>query len=300
MKVVVQGDGGPRNAYTDADDRRWYNWNGQEVPSVTTLIAWAGQAKRLVQWQTGKVAEAAIDQLPELYEFMYGERRPRERLDDADRARIRRDKAIKQLKKSAAEARDLAGRRGTAIHHAAEMGLTPDTVSDYVDPQTAIVVPREDIAPKLRQYLGWLDDSGFVPLLRERQVWNLTQGYAGSFDILGSFPNTRGLWMVDIKTGTDCRPKDALQQEFYRNGEFIGEDGVIDHTASALLRRVEGCALLHLRDDSHPDGPGWSFHALESTAETHAAFLGVTAYVRWLRNNPDVTAFAAGTRKGVA
>ena len=73
-------------------------------------------------------------------------------------------------------------------------------MTDYEDPESGAIIAAEEIRPKLRQYLAWLHESGAEVLLKERQVWNLELGYAGSFDLLCRFPNGE-LWIVDLKTG---------------------------------------------------------------------------------------------------
>lgn len=287
--VTVQRTDGPRNAFIGKDGLRFYTWQGRMVPSVTSVRNMAGQPHALVSWKVAKVCDRAVDELETLTAMLSRPAKPRERVLEKNR----RKEARAWLRAAHEEARDIAANRGTAVHRAAEQGMTPNMVSDYTDPETGTVIPAEDIRPKLRQYYAWLDESRAEVLLQERQVWNLTLGYAGSFDLLCRFPNGE-LWIVDLKTGSHTYSDHLLQQVAYLMAEFVGADDVIDEQATALLHQVAGVAILHLQDD------GWEFIALDADPRAWAAFRGLLAFATWTREHAEQSDFEVGSKSGAA
>jgi hypothetical protein len=287
--VTVLPDTGPRNAFVGPGGLRYYQWQGQVVPSVTSIRNMAGQPHALVSWKVAKVCDRAVDELDTLVAMMNRPAKPRERVVEKNR----REEARRWLRQAHEEARDRAASAGTAVHRAAELGLTPATVADYVDPESGVVIPADDIRPKLRQYLAWLEESGATVVYQERQVWNLTLGYAGSFDLMARFPNGE-LWIVDLKTGKQTYSDHVLQQVAYLMAEFIGADDVIDETATAHLHQVAGVAILHLQDE------GWEF--IRPVADTRAwrAFQGLLAFATWTRDHADEDSFTVARRVGAA
>jgi hypothetical protein len=289
MTITVDAGSGPRNAFIQAGTGlRYYTWQGRAVPSVTSIRNMAGQPHALVSWKIAKVCDRAVDELDVLVAMLNREPRPRERVLDKNR----RKEARAWLRAAHEEERDRAASRGTAVHLAAEHGETPETVTDYTDPETGVVIPAEEIRPKLRQYLAWMDDSGAVPVLRERQVWNLTLGYAGSFDLMVRFPNGE-LWIVDLKTGGTYSDH-VLQQVAYLMAEFIGQDDVVDEDATTLLHQVAGIALLHLQDD------GWTFIRPVADPAAWDAFRGLLSFATWTRDHADESSFTVAARSGAA
>jgi hypothetical protein len=272
--VTVKGSDGPRNAFIQkGTGMRYYQWQGRTLPSVTSIRNMAGQPHALVSWKIAKVCDRAVDELDTLTAMMTRERRPRERVLEKNR----RKEARGWLRAAHEEERDRAANRGTAVHKAAEDDVAPADVTDYEDPDSGAIIAADEIRPKLRQYLAWLERSGAEILLKERQVWNLELGYAGSFDLLCRFPNGE-LWIVDLKTG-GAYADHNLQQIAYLMAEFIGQDDVIDDDATALLKRVDGLALLQLSDD------GWSFKRLKADRGAWAAFRGLLAFATWTRDH---------------
>lgn len=286
--TIVTVTSGPRNARIDPDSGlRFYTWQGRELPSVTSVRSMAGVPFRLMTWHIARVCDRAVDELDTLNEMMSRPKKARERVLEKNR----RTETRRWLRSAAEEERDRAARRGTAIHQAAEHGLTPETVGDWTDPETGIVVTADEIRPKLRQYLSWLSDSGAEVLLKERQVWNLTYGYAGSFDMIVRFRDG-SLWIVDLKTGSGTYSDHVLQQVAYAHAEFIGQDDVIDQEATELLHRVTGVAILHLRDD------GWTFIQPTAGEAEWEAYRGLLAFAGWTHAHPDVESFTAASREG--
>jgi hypothetical protein len=243
-----------------------YRWKGREVPSVTSLRRMAGLPHGLHAWMVERVISHALDNLPAITE----------RLRSGDPAQL---KAVRHELRTAPNAqRDQAADLGTAVHDAATSGRSP------------VDVPAQ-VAPRLRQYLDWLAASGAEVLAAERQVWNLSLGYAGTFDLLVRLRDGT-LWLIDIKTGKANYPEHALQLIAYSMAEFVGEDDVVDERTTTLLHAVKGMALLHLADT------GWEFIAVRHDARTWSAFRGLLSFATWLAEHTDMSSVTAAVRSG--
>jgi hypothetical protein len=256
---------GPRNARTDPETGlRFYQWKGQEYPSVTSVRNLAGMPIKLANWRTEQVIERVLD-----------ERLVLDRMCDDG---TDRDAIASWLRKAVSAKRDAAADLGTRVHEAAAEGKAIDKVGD-------------DVAPFLIQYRKWLDDSGIDILLAERQVWNLTEGYAGTFDLIGQFKKTGRIFMIDIKTGKGTYPEHALQLEAYCRAEFVGADDVTDHAATDILQSVDGRAILHLRPE------GWSFKIIkpEVTGSLWMAFNDLLGFAMWMHQSPSIDGLLSHT-----
>lgn len=276
-KLITVGAPGPRNARLTDDGLRLYHWpaTGQDVPSVTTVRRLAGIPHSLHQWSINQVVDRVIDNVGAI----------RAQLGDPRQL----DDLRSWLRAAATDERDRRGSLGTAVHDAAAMGRSLVDVSP-------------EVAPFLRQYYAWLATSRAEVVLAERQVWNLTAGYAGTFDLIARFPDG-SLWMVDLKTGSGLYSDHGLQLAAYRYAEFVsrsaGTDGggledVVDEEATALLRAVSGTAVLHL------SAKRWEFHSLLTGPDEIAAYLGLLRFAVWSHEHPDVASFSLGSRKGAA
>jgi len=265
--AVITISAGPRNARTDpATGLRFYTWQGRDLPSVTNIRRIAGLPHGLHQWAINQVISHALDHWPELSE----------RLAAGDAGQL---KVVRHDLRSAATAqRDRAADLGTAVHEAAARRLSPTEVPP-------------DVAPRLRQYLDWLSVSGAEVLATERQVWNLTLGYAGSFDLLVRLRDG-SVHLVDLKTGKGTYPEYALQLFAYAMAEFVGEDDVVDEEATALLHAIKGMAVLHLTDT------GWEYIALRPDPETWSAFRGLLAFAVWMATHRDMASVTLASRSG--
>lgn len=297
-RTVTVEDYGPRNARTDPETGlRTYTWRGHDLWSVTSIRSMAGVPFRLVRWQISKVCDRAVDELDTLNDMMSRPARKRERVVEKNR----RKEARSWLRQAAEEERDKAAMRGSAIHKAAELGIAVEDVGDWCQTDDGregfdlgegkVVVPAAAIRPKLRQFYAWLEDSGVEILVREGQIWNLTVGYAGSFDILGRQRDGR-IVIVDIKTGSSTYSDHVLQQTAYEHGEFIGRDDVIDEAATELLKQVSGAAILHLQDD------GWTFIELETGEPAWNAFRGLLLFATWTQGHDHEETYTAARSAG--
>ena len=262
MTITIRA--GPRNARTDPETGlRYYRWQGRELPSVTTIRRMAGLPHGLHQWAINQVISWALDNWSIITD----------RLSSGELALVRHE-----LRGAATAERDRAAALGTAVHDAAAEGrdLTE------VDPL---------IAPRLRQYLDWQDTSNIEILASEFQIWNLTQGYAGTVDLLGRFPNSE-VWLIDLKTGKGLYGEHALQLMPYMMAEFSGEDDVIDERVTALLHEVAGIALLHFTEDH------WEFHGIRADRPTWDAFRGLLMFATWMADHSRIEDISLFSRRG--
>jgi hypothetical protein len=258
---------GPRNARTDPESGiRYYRWQGMEYPSVTSIRNLAGMPIRLAQWRTNQVIKRAMEEYQTLGRMLAGDP-----LTVASWLRQAQDKE-----------RDAAANLGTRVHDAVEQG------------KNASQVPADE-APFLLQYQHFLNHSGLSILLKERQVWSPTEGYAGTFDFIGTFKSSSP-WMVDLKTGKGTYAEHALQTEAYARADFVGEDDIIDEAATRILKSIPppNRAVLHLRPD------GWCFKAIPSTERTWRAFLSLLDFAVWVDDNPTLDNLISGTKEGHA
>jgi hypothetical protein len=254
MAKPRQDDDGPANARIGRDGLRYYTWKGQEYPSVTSLRKACGVPWPLANWMASQAVEAAVGMSSLL-------------------AGMDEDEARSTLRKAATAKRDVAADVGTRVHNAAAAGYLPGDVTP-------------DIARQLAQYRHFLKASGVRIIEAERQVWNLTLGYAGSFDFIGALPDRRVV-LCDIKTGKGIYNDHALQLSGYLFAEFVGEDDHEDEKATVWLHRVTDAAILHLSD-----GPedGWELVFLDITQEVHDRFEAMARLAHWLIDNPTIDA----------
>jgi hypothetical protein len=266
MTFTVTVSAGPKNAQTDPETGlRYYEWKGRKLPSSTSLRRMAGLPFRLHQWAISKVVQRAVDENAILRTMLDRPKRPRERVRDKNVAK----EAGKWLRSAATEERDAAAELGTYVHDAAVHGLA----LSQADP-----IAR----PYLIQFYDWLHSSGVNVIATEKQVFNLTEGYAGTFDLLVEWPRSGDIGVIDIKTGSGTYADHALQVCSYAMGEFIGEDDVIDVALTDALHKANTMALLHLTET------GWRYQRVVPTPRMFDAFKGLIAYATWMAENPDL------------
>lgn len=255
---------GPKNASQDAGGRRMYTWQGRRLPSVTSVPKLAGIPDRLHRWFVGNLIDYVLANVSNIGL----------RMATGD------DREVKSLRSDlwrAVNGEQRARIVGIAVHRSASIGEDPNTV-------------HPEIAPKLRQYLDWRATSGIEILASEFQVWNLTEGYAGTVDLLGRFPDG-SVWIVDLKTGKGVYTEAVLQLMAYAMAEFAGADDVVDERVSGLLRQVAGIGVLHLGDD------GWEFMSLRIDTEAWTAFRGLLRFGTWITQHDSIEGLVAARRR---
>jgi len=277
--VISIAPSGPRNARIDPETGlRKYTWQGVEYPSVTSLRSMAGMSFALHNWALSRVVTRATEDISGLNTIL-AEGGP-----DAIK------EAKRWLRAAATEERDRAADLGTRAHDACASGKEPGEVA-------------ADVAPFVRQFRNWIDDEGIEIIAMEKQVWNLTLGYAGTFDLLCRRRDGK-VYLVDLKTGKGTYPEHALQAVAYAMADFIGEDDVIDQTMTDLLMAVDGLSILHLvptlKNKVIVGCDGWEEHILKSDRDLFSAFRGLLTFAKWLDSKPNIDAVTEDTRRGKA
>lgn len=272
--IVIGQKRGPRNARTDsATGIRYYEWQGREYPSVTTVRSLAGVPRRLHEWSISQVVNRALERSVEYSQ----------RLASADPEEPGR--VASELRQAATDKREAKAAFGTAVHEAIEAGR-------------GLALVGSDLAPRLRQFLAWRVSSGVEILGSELQVWAPTVGYAGSVDALARFPDG-SVWVVDWKTGGDdlsegVYPDQLLQLLPYLMAEFVGADDDVDEPMTKLLHQASGVGILHLVDG------GWEFRSLEATPAAWRAFTGLLEYAMWSAAHQTIESVTLGKKRGAA
>lgn len=254
---------GPRNATTDERNGiRTYNWKGEDLTSVTSLRRLLGVPFPLANWMVEQAVKAGVLYAGNL---------------DSIKAEEGEGAALTQLRKYANTERDTSANRGTLVHEAAAMGRHPADV----DPE---------IGMPLKQFYDFLRVTGAKVVMQERQVWNLTMGYAGSLDVYLDmiWNNQRRLLVTDIKTGKGVYVDHALQLMGYGLGEFIGEDNKVDIEATNQLHKANGLAILHLSDTN------WELIEVKATPELYSVFKAMVEFAHWQRRTPNVDTLVEG------
>jgi hypothetical protein len=253
---------GPVNARTDPETGlRFYSWEGREYPSVTSIRRLIGMPFTLHNWALSQVIDRAIVDHELIDAMLKRPRRPRERVRDKNVI----TEVSQHLRRAATEERDMAGDRGTRAHEAIRLGMTPEQVA----------VAQPDILGHVCQFQDFMQTQQAQMVWQERQIWNLTYGYAGSADALMKFPNGR-LFCVDYKTSRGVYIDHAIQLVAYGMGEFVGENGVVDRNATAQLLAADGLGILHLSESA------WEWIEVKPEPVIFQGFVGALAFARFL------------------
>lgn len=252
----------PTNAETNPDGIRYYEWQGVKYPSVTSLRRLLGMPFGLHNWMLANVMNAAIDNAAVLSMRKQAGETP------LDMRRWLRTLADAQ--------REAKADRGTRVHQAAHDKM-PATSAD------------DDVAPFLAQFYDWQQETGAVIEASEGQVFNLTLGYAGSFDLIATVDGRRHC--IDIKTGDNLYPDHALQLIGYRLGEFVGENDVVAEGTTQLLRTCTDVTVLHLTQKA------WDMVTLNVTKELVDTFKSMCVVAHWMDQHKTMDALIKEVRK---
>lgn len=319
--------------YTDPD-------TGEEtdVLSVTSIRTLCGEPFNLVNWQLANIADAALGTLKRTVIGPRGGVSEKRLIDEypcefaqrydatqGDQSKV--DELRRWLREQADEPRNIAAIRGSITHEAIEKNVEWDRIErPYLESAFANLsgrdkkraakgVAEEDIhfvRNAVRQYWHMRAELPFMILGRELQVFNLTAGYAGTFDALiwlfGSFENGEfvpldidkntlpkakdvtldtirefggTLVLADWKTSKDVHTDQVVQAVAYLSAEFVTVDGKRDQRLTDMLTAAHIGALVHIRPN------GWGFYPFEWHPEIARAFLGSCAFARFLARYQD-------------
>lgn len=216
------------------------------LDGVTSLLRDGLPKPALVEWAARTVARAAVERWEELGEF------PPEM----------REKALAVAHRSE---RNAAASKGREVHLLAEELIAGADVD----------VP-EYLAAYVDSAVDFLDAWKIRPLLTETVVYNLSEGYAGTLDMVVTSDLLPGeVILADWKTsGSGIYNEAALQLAAYRHAEgYVADDG--DRPFADLgVTRAWG---VWIRDD------GWDVFPLETGPEEFETFLSVAGVARRAR-----------------
>lgn len=259
----------PKNATTDSESGlRTYRWRGKDYPSVTSLRRLVGMPFPLAKWFETQIVDTAVEQVVTL----------------SAQASLHGPKEAKTwLRRESMARRDRARDLGIRVHEAA--------ASLEVNPLAPV---DKDVEPFLKQYQHFLESTGVMVLLSERQIFNLHLGYAGTLDLVVEEPIMHRRVVVDIKTGDGLWVDHVLQLCGYALGEFVGEDDVVDEIATKILHSCASIALLKVRPE------GWEWVELQLDKIEARAFKAMVELAHFLERLPSIEPLVVRRETGAA
>ncbi len=253
----------PINSRIADSGLRYYEWNGQHLMSVTSLRRAVGMSIGLHNWAVGEVIDGAI-----------------EVMGDPENDELDHTELKKRIRKRGTLKRDEAASLGTQVHELAADNIQPAALPD-----------EDERKGFLQRYYEAVGHLGWKIVCNEVQVFNLTERYAGSLDLIAyDFEDDKYI-LVDIKTGKGTYPDAALQLDMYRRAEFCGGYDPIDETdvqdpeATEFLKGVTGMGILHIRPDVPPDE---AFIEIAITDELTRAAQRMVGFAHWVEKHPDM------------
>lgn len=179
-----------------------YTLDGENMPSVTTILGAGFPKPYLMYWAAKMVAEAAVDEAENIARTL------EVRGGDA------RGDLINRLKSAPWRYRDSKARKGTAVHSLAEQLVNWEEIE-----------PAPELRPYLDAYLMWLDDNpSFEVIATEVPLASTMHGYAGTADLIAKFEGD--VWLFDLKTSNSVHGEYFMQCAAYANADYYkGPDG---------------------------------------------------------------------------
>jgi hypothetical protein len=348
----------PKNASLSGEGFRFYRWTDRatghetDVLSVTSIRKLCGESYNLVNWQMANLVDAAlgtqkrtvigprggVSEKREVFEFP-SEFAAKYVETEGEQGAI--DTLRKWLRERAEEPKNVPGVRGTMVHEAIEKNVAWDRIErPYVEAAFARLSNRdrgkvkravndEDVffvRNAVRHYWAMREETPMIVLAREVQCWNLSAGYAGTFDalvwLLGSYEDGKfvpipaaaqakarsikqptladivavggELVLLDWKTSKGIYTDQVVQAHAYLAAEFVGTDGVIDKRLTQLLTAAHRGGLAHIRPN------GWALHLFPYEPVVTYAFLGSVAFARFLARYPKPTALFSENLSGMS
>jgi len=223
----------------------------------------------------------------------------------------------KWAREQADQPRNIAAMRGTIVHAAIEKNVQSSRIErPWVEAEFENLSAKDKARAKegvtdpdvlfVRQavanYWDLRASVPFVIVSREPQVFNLSMGYGGSADLILWFlpeghdgrdlPKAHQLTykliesiggylaVGDNKTSQGIYTDQVVQVHAYGAGEFIGQDGVVNHRLTDILQATKRGVLLHIRPDK------WAVHTFDFSEPVYRAFAGSLAFARFLFEYP--------------
>jgi hypothetical protein len=194
-----------------------YEDDGRALDGVTTLIGAGLPKPALTWWAAGTTANYAVDHWDELSARPLSER-------------------LNTLTKAHRQVRDRAANRGTEVHRLAVQLVRGDEVE----------IPPE-LEGHVLAYVKFLDEWQPEPILVEATVVNRDVGYAGTLDLLATFPPDPAVAICDVKTGAGVYGDAGLQLAAYAYAQkYLDADG-----QEQPMPHVDVARVVHVRSDGY-------------------------------------------------
>jgi len=113
----------------------------------------------------------------------------------------------------------------------------------------------------------------------EKAILNLSEGYAGTFDLLIHIDGE--LWLIDAKSGKGVYPDYALQLAAYGMAEHIA---LPNNPSLYPFPTPTRYGVLHLRPEAYP-GDGYRLIEYTITDQERLAFLAACELWRWMQEH---------------
>lgn len=234
-----------------ARGHRYVDEHGQPMPGVTTILGDGMPKPALTRWAANAVAEYAVDHWDRLADASPSER-------------------MKLLKGAPWAERDRKALRGTQVHAYGERLVAGHEID----------VPDE-LRPHVENYARFLDDWDVQPVLVEATVYSLRWGYAGTLDLVADVADGRRL-LADVKTAKGVYGETAAQLAAYRYApHYVGPGGTEES-----MPEVDGCAVVHVRDD------GYDLVPVEAGPAQHRVFLYIAQVAKFAHSASDLVGAA--------
>jgi PD-(D/E)XK nuclease superfamily len=231
---------------------RWYDIDGIEYPSVTTILQVIGKPA-LIAWSAKVERELVTSVSCQLYQDLAGTPRmsPEAYLMSLA-TRLGKEKANqRELQK--------AGDIGSQAHKLIEWNLRASLMQDagpsphVTDKATWAFMAWED----------WKKSVNLKPIWIEQTVWSKRYGYAGTMDLLAEVNGK--LTVVDWKTGKAIYPEAYLQNAAYRHA--LREMGHGDPVQGIIVRLPKNTEDPEFEAQIVPEHEDSLFHTFLHTFE---------------------------------
>ena len=281
------------------DGRKYFDGEGNEYWSVTTLLSGGVPKQNLIPWAAAQASHSMVEELAipaqatrqllidikeaensaDIQEAVW------ERLEKAltnynDRdivlgqlasgVKTHVEKGRKFVSNAHKRTRDAAADAGTEAHKAIERHILGEPVGELGELAQASFENFLEFEKQLEP--RWEAS--------ELTVFNPTAKYAGTLDFIAEIPALgEGLTLGDIKTGKGVYLEVALQLAAYRFAEFAT---TAHNNEKVDMPKTERAVVLHLRPDS------WELVPVQADTEAFQMFLHVSI-VAWFtrRGNGD-------------
>ena len=230
---------------------RVYAINGNEYPSVTSIISKGEPKPALIGWAKKVTAEAAIEQYKLVGTLIE---------QDGSRA------AIDHLKGAAYRQRDAAGELGTRLHEVAEYELVlGKPYPDQGDPKAQML---------LEHFRDFVKVTNPTWLAVEAIVYSEEDGYAGTFDAAALISQYDTPVLIDWKSGSGVYGSFALQLSAYAHAEYLlGPDGPEEWRGTVSTSKA---VVAHIRPN------GWKLIEVDIGPRVYDAFIVAQQMAAWV------------------